>query len=434
MDSHLELCLVPRSDDLKPSHSIVPPGVERDALLAKMGALFGARAGAAPRFPGSQPMSMRRRETSRLCGGYLVALKSDGIRFILLLTQYMGEPRAVMNDRRLDVYEVEVWANKSFFDNTAFDGELVWDHSEHPSRLSYLVFDTVSMRGRACGALRYSERLGMAHSAVLRTVPDAMTGADLERFMIDEDKILPMGNLHGMRMAPKRVLPAQHVLAIWEGRSLSPHLNDGLVFTHDGPLGERATFKWKPDNTVDLLLRLDDRCVEAFVNRGAGRVRLHHVPFAGDHLRVRVRRNHMLECTLLAARRAGAGRWVEAVVECLCTVDPPGAGGGVEYTPVKHRPDKGRANSMHTVTETLYEVVESVSVHDLQRIICAASDSPERGHRGAPLPPPPPPVPSPPPPPPPVPPPVPRAAPREDVPAFRLGAVFANARALPAAP
>ena len=390
MERHHELCLVPRLDDLKPSHSLVPPGAERDALLARMCALFGGQPGGVPRFPGSQPMSMRRRETRRLCGGYLVALKSDGMRFILLLTRYMGEPRAVMIDRRLDVYEVEVWANESFFDDTAFDGELVWDHSEQPSRLSYLVFDTVSMRGRACGALRYSERLGMAHSAVLRTVPGAMTGGDLERFMIDEDKILPMGNLHGLRMAPKRVLPAQHVLAIWEGRSLSAHLNDGLVFTHDGPLGERATFKWKPENTVDLLLRLDDGCVEAFVNRGAARVRLHHVPFGDGQLRVRIRRNHMLECTLLAARRAGAGQWVDVVVECLCTVDR--CGGVVAYSPVKHRPDKLRANSLHTVIETLHNVVESVDVQDLHRIICQASDCPAEGARAAAaLPPPPPP-------------------------------------------
>jgi len=213
MERHRELCLVPRLDDLKPPHSLVPPGAERDALLARMCAIFGGQPGAAQRFPGSQPISMRQRETHRLCGGYLVALKSDGMRFILLLTRYMGEPRAVLIDRRLDVYEVEVWANESFFDDTAFDGELVWDQFETPVRLSYLVFDTVSMRGCACGALRYSERLGMAHSAVLRTVPDAFDG-DLERFMIDEDKILPMCNLHGLRMPPKRVLPAQHVLAI----------------------------------------------------------------------------------------------------------------------------------------------------------------------------------------------------------------------------
>ena len=207
------------------------------------------------------------------------------------------------------------------------------------------------------------------------------------------------------------------------------------MFTHDRPLGKRATLKWKPENTVDLLLRLDDGCVEAFINRGAARVRLLHVPFGGGQLRVCIQRNHMLECTLLAARRTGAGQWVDIVVECICTVDQ--RGGAVEYSPVKHRPDKLRANSLHTVTETLHNVVESIDVHDLHHIICAASDCNTEWPRAAaahpPPPPPPPPPPAPPAPPVPPAPPAPPTAPRVNVrPPLGLGDLT-GALALPAA-
>ena len=97
-------------------------------------------------FPGANPMSIEKSDFPRLSEeDYLVALKTDGVRHLLLLTTKpnSAEPIAIMIDRTKRMYEIEIWANEDFFEHgSLYDGELVWEQNV----LVYVVFDAFTQR------------------------------------------------------------------------------------------------------------------------------------------------------------------------------------------------------------------------------------------------------------------------------------------------
>ena len=80
-------------------------------------------------FPGPNPVSMERTNFTRIREeDFMISLKTDGIRYLLILTTKPNsiEPIALMIDRAFNMHEVEIWANEEFFYNGClFDGELV---------------------------------------------------------------------------------------------------------------------------------------------------------------------------------------------------------------------------------------------------------------------------------------------------------------------
>lgn len=369
----MELCVLSHSSQLRPSPSEVPIGTEEhQALVASACKLAGIAPSARPRFPGAQPNSIRRSELHELRNDYLVALKSDGVRYLLLLTRYEGVPRAVMIDRLLRLYEVEVWANDDYFDGTLFDGELLWDYADQcAARLLYLVFDVYHLRGRSCRALTYAERVEHVHRSVLSETPlPAAPGDALERFLEDEDKVHAVNNPHALRLLPKRVLPAREVGRVWGSRRFAAHMNDGLIFT---PLNDRQrTFKWKLQHTIDLLFDFGGHGGAALSVTPSVRALQSSstVPFEsvalerGAPYRVEPQRpnNQMVELVVKAELEAGRLP-VRVVLECLCDVDRDAR--LVTLLPIKRRTDKTDPNSVHTATQTLHNVLEDVSCADL---------------------------------------------------------------------
>jgi ankyrin repeat protein len=224
------------SGELRPSDSEVPAGTsEHSGLVAEAMRLCG-RQGGALRFPGGQPHSMLRSELPVLGSGrYMAALKSDGVRHMLLLTRQAGEPVAVMLDRALRMFEVEVWANDCFFDGSLFDGELIWQYTaRRQPRLVFLVFDLLAACGASCLHEPYSARVARAHALVLPELPPDLPASGREQFVADENRVHLINNSHGLQVRPKRVLPAEHVADVWADRACTGHVNDGLIFTPDG--------------------------------------------------------------------------------------------------------------------------------------------------------------------------------------------------------
>lgn len=357
-----KLCVLPHSTDLKPSASEIGAGSDEHAqLIAKAMALFGVRA-RKPVFPGSQPLSIRRERLPELRGGYMVSLKTDGVRYVLLLTRYRGEPRAVMIDRLLKVYEVEVWGNDAFFNDTMFDGELVWRHGEGSApRMMFLAFDLLCVQGSSCLSMSYADRVARMHRCILVGTPRCMPPQDLEQFLVDEDKLYAMNNMGDLQLLPKRVLHSSELLPVWEERGSASHLNDGLIFTPNAPHDGRPppTFKWKAENTIDFLFDLASGCVSV-CDRSAV------VPFESVSLgegavyTVRPEPNQLTE--LIA--RSGQNK---VILECLCGVDQ--AGRMVTLYPIKRRRDKTTPNSLYTARETLHNVIEDVRCEDIAAIL-----------------------------------------------------------------
>jgi hypothetical protein len=363
-----ELCVLSHSSGLQPSQSEVAAGSdEHDHLVSKAMEVFGVRA-KHPVFPGSQPLSIRRARLPELRNNYMVSLKSDGVRYALLLTRYRGEPRAVMIDRLLRVFDVEIWSNDAFFNDTMLDGELLWRHTEGGTpRLLFLAFDMLSFQGSSCLSMDYSDRVARLHSCILYSPPRNLPPHELERFLVEEDKMYAINNAADLRILPKRVLGSSQLMSVWEERHSASHLNDGLIFTPDAHHKGRPipTFKWKAENTIDFHFDFS-------AGHGAPVVsvceRSELVPFAsvnlddGPSFVVRPELNQLTEVITRPEQPSRA-----VVLECLCGVD--NVERVVTLYPIKHRIDKTKPNSLYTARETLYNVVEDVQCSEIAEVL-----------------------------------------------------------------
>lgn len=362
-----QLCLFRDGGELVPSGSLVD-GAERRWYLQQLRECYQSRRDG---HPAPNPVSIERRQIGQLrAQPYLAALKSDGVRYSLLLTKYDGEPRALMINRSLDVYEVEVWANEAFFEApTLFDGELVWESVEAGLRLLYLVFDVIRLRGRRCDGLRYSDRLAEVHRHILSELPAGVheTDVNLEQMIIDEDKVFAMNNPYGLRLLPKRFVPMAQLDALWETRGASRHRNDGLVFVKDSAKISTGTdydmFKWKPENTIDIKYIHERSGAQhlLFLSRGS-EVAGDEVLFHGETWNVRLEANKMIQCLIEAERKRDGT--LCAILECLCKLHADER--RVQLFPIKCRVDKSTPNDVAVVRATLKNVEEAIGYKDLQ--------------------------------------------------------------------
>lgn len=368
MTSESQLCVFSNLPPLKPAGALITSPRERALISKRLSELYGAPLRG---FPGSQPVSIEGGDIPRLREHtFMVGLKTDGVRFLLLLLMMDAEPRAIMINRKMEMHEIEsVWAPLSYFEEgggTLLDGELVWEQ-QPGNELSqlFLIFDIVAARGRLTH-LTFSERLTRVHRHVLSELPARMSpeDANVEALLEDEDKMYL--SAHNLRMAPKRFVPFAAASELWAQRRLCVWKNDGLIFMRDDASlqtgTDRTAYKWKPVNSisVDVLTNSNHEVV----------VRQHGEPRLLKSVDVfGVRRRVLLEDTGLL-RCIGP---TECVLECTCAVDDE----TVTFTPIKCRADKVAANDLHTVVKTLENVIEAI---DVDRLFGAA-DAPEARRR-----------------------------------------------------
>lgn len=286
----------------------------------------------------------------------MVSLKSDGVRFLLLLLELNGEPRAIFINRSLDMYETEVWGAESYFkEGTLFDGELVWEQQYGALTQLYVIFDVIAARERLI-AKTFSERLTRIHRHVLSDLPAGLTAQsnDVEAFILDEDRVFLAA--HNMRMAPKKFVALHDGLALWNMRLSCSHKNDGLIIMGDKPVQrgtDRTCFKWKPATsiTVDLVTNSSGG---VFLQQKGQLTRVSQIALYDKKLKVRVERNELMECL-------GS---TDAVLECFCNIN----GDTVVFLPSKCRTDKPTANDFTTVVKTLENVVEAITIEQLFKL------------------------------------------------------------------
>lgn len=239
---------------------------------------------------------------------YVVAEKTDGVRYALLLCgDEAGRPMAVMIDRAGRKFEVAVRAAARFFGGTGtlFDGELAWERAapqtapgaaarpltvDHlvevpeeggdddgkppptpkvadgkgdedavgraptttttaPDTLVYWVFDAVCVAGVSQRDADYETRIELVQRLLLQ-------GRDADELV----EAAPGANAHGLEFRPKPCVAARLVDSVWSGDAPRlRHGSDGLVLT---PLRDPIRtgthwrqFKWKYKHTFDLQLR-----------------------------------------------------------------------------------------------------------------------------------------------------------------------------------
>jgi hypothetical protein len=320
-------------------------------------------------FPGATPVSLDRSRLEALDpDDYLASLKADGTRHILMLTTNPeGEPKAIFVDRKMSMYEVQVWAKEDFFRlGSLVDGEMVTTPN-HPS--TFLVFDLIVVAGQDKTGLRYEERIGgVATMFGFYDVRNDINGDDLEREVTEKNRVVAAPNA-GFVMTPKPTVALSHNLwGLWERRNSVGFQSDGVVFTRRDYQATEGTaediLKWKPINTIDVVVN------------SSGRMIIGVPPHTFD-----------ANETLLAFK---GGSWkcildsnvvtdsmtaqeVDVVVECRSDLDPET--NTIRFTPLQVRRDKKFGNGIHTVKMTLVNVMEAIGIDE---IISACTDKLKR--------------------------------------------------------
>ena len=340
------------SQALVPSHSKLHDPKERGDFWAKLmeawGGVASKRAHHASFFPGSNPCSIGRSDLSKLSSSeYMVALKSDGVRYLLFLTIRPGtreDPVALMIDRARNMYEVDLMAPEEFFlRGTILEGELVWRQPEQ-REMVFLVFDAIRVAGEGLTDKPFRERLGRAAQCTRFSEElTAVSPEDLEA-RIDETGSLALIHYEPrVRMKLKRFVDIAHSMRVWSDRNEAEHRVDGLILQRSdacyvcGTAGD-AIFKWKDHSSVDLIGK---------------------VPRAADG---------PLPTTMFGRRLEIPSSRIEAshdgdVVEYHIDVQSD----KIVFFAMRARPDKTTANGLRVVQSTVQDVIEGLQPDDLVR-------------------------------------------------------------------
>jgi len=111
-----------------------------------------------PRLPGPNPVSIERKDFEKLkTKKYVIAEKTDGVRFIMMFTRLFGFKVCTIIDRSMSSYLVPLKAiPRVLFQGTLLDGELTVD--KH-GRKCFILFDAVIVSGVTVSQLDLGSRL-----------------------------------------------------------------------------------------------------------------------------------------------------------------------------------------------------------------------------------------------------------------------------------
>ena len=329
----------------------------------RMCSVWGIEARDATRNPCPLAVPLRESDLAeRDSSGYMVTLKTDGVRYLLLLTTNKDDkPVAIMIGRDMAMYEVQVWGMYDMFSRgTLIDGELAWCAGEPPV-MKFFAFDVMAVAGQSTVSLRLEERLTVlrdclelspTHEDWIRRY--ASNGDDdLLQFIVEESKVVcTPNNMYHLKLVPKHMIAAcewgsARGKCSW-GETADATTSDGLMFTPTRlPVyigTHRTLLKWKPRSecTVDIEVRegqpygRDDTSGASCILREIG----------GEAVRM----------------AAPAGTAVDnGVYECSIKHE----GDAIVLVPRKLRQDKTRGNSTETIRSVHACVVENVEEHQL---------------------------------------------------------------------
>ncbi|XP_071480898.1 mRNA-capping enzyme-like [Diadema antillarum] len=204
-------------------------------------------------FPGSQPVSMDRKNVNFLKDKYYwVSWKADGIRYMMLID---GPGEVYLFDRDHVVFaapQLSFPNRKGPHRDTLVDGEMIIDVVNGKSHARYLIYDIIKYWGKPVGGCDFGWRRKCIHDEII--VPRE---AELQRGTIDRSQ-----EPFGIREKPFwDITSAKKILDGSFSKELM-HETDGLIFQpHNDPyIPGRCDIilKWKPPsmNSVDFRLKI----------------------------------------------------------------------------------------------------------------------------------------------------------------------------------
>ena len=306
-------------------------------------------------FPGPNPVSIERKDLKRLEDeDFLIALKTDGVRQLLLLTTRpnSSEPITLMIDRALNMFEIEVWASEEFFiKGSLFDGELVWNNEDN---LVFMVFDVVFIKGIRCTKMSYSERLNIINQSIL-TIDITTENETIEQYILEEDKIIAKNNDDNLQISPKNCIQKFMIKELWSSNDLCLHRNDGVIFTLNSAgitTGTSANiFKWKPSHSIDIKAYYTNKVWSIKGNDNNSDYEIDISTKCGKY-DVVITENKLLNC--LENRQP-------CVIECKIEI----TNNTVTLTAERERSDKKTANTMKTIEATILNATEHITIEEV---------------------------------------------------------------------
>jgi hypothetical protein len=191
---------------------------------------------------------------------YVVAEKTDGVRYALMLcVDHTNCPAAVMVDRACRKYEVPVYAESTYFLDSLFDGELIWETTSHGSQLVWWCFDVVHLKGKSTKKDNYISRFAKLENVFEKDPPSFCMTEPRASALASQGKIVCASEDIKIQFRIKPCFRVTEIDTLWKSIPTLNHKNDGLIFT---PLKDEIKtgahprqFKWKYEHTIDLQLR-----------------------------------------------------------------------------------------------------------------------------------------------------------------------------------
>lgn len=323
--------------------------------------------------PTPNPVSIERKHLDTVATNrYVVALKSDGIRYLLLLSRWPevlgGACFGVMVNRAGCAFEVKLFACAELFQGSLFDGELVREKiSEFNFRRQvYLVFDVVSAAGESMINADYLTRLKLIQTRFFIHDDNAMISRIAQWDAIAAEyavggQIVSGGNKRGLTFRPKNCSRVSELASMWRTLPGCPYPVDGLIFTPvDEPvkIGTHATmFKWKTCHTIDM------RCFQKtkfmlWDDQTNKEIDANRTVFTVNEMQLTL----TIEDTS-TLQRAVSTSSSDFVAEFGLIVKT--AQSEVIATLKKTRPDKSNPNLVSTVERTIVNILENISIEEL---------------------------------------------------------------------
>ncbi len=335
-------------------HGMVISDINKlEFIRTKVCKLTGSRYSDA--FPISQPESFRKNIIQTIMtGNFCAALKTDGVRSMLLMTMYENSPIAVLIDRKMDCREIEIWAPRGYFDDTLYDGEIVTEESETVDRIDvFLTFDMYVNQGTSMLLDDYTTRIDSMNKSILETT----SSENIECSVAEMNKVY-IPSLTGMIIRPKCILPVSEVRSVWTRRLNTPHLNDGIIFTPNTTvMATTRVYKWKPLHTIDVHIFRDD--TKPYINQSN-----QLVPQLTIHDRQKV--YHLDEVRTNILVKSYFDKNIDkdfVIVECTCDISSHD--NKVSFLPIRIRGDKTKPNNAYVTKETLINIKENLKFTDL---------------------------------------------------------------------
>lgn len=213
--------------------------------------------------PAPNPVSLTRECFKLLSSNeYVVSEKTDGVRYLLLISQFSDgkRPFAVLVDRAFKMYQIQICAPAYIYKGSLFDGELVWDNES--GFMKFLIFDVVAFAGKSVKSYHLMQRYEIINQTFLSSaewnkshIKDYAVAADTASGFAAQKKIVCIPEPNNLLfLYSKPCVPFNLFGSLL--RTKTTHASDGFIMT---PVrcpvlqnSHQSMFKWKHSPTIDI--------------------------------------------------------------------------------------------------------------------------------------------------------------------------------------